>query len=86
MSSLMPSVSTFVVKTTSPGEGGGVCSAAPRLDFGLGGCTSATGDPPFERGDETGDIGAWSSCVRFNLLFGCCGGVSVLATDFWFGR
>ena len=58
MSSLIPSVSTFVPRIASPGEGGGVCSAAPRLDFGLGACSSATGDPIFERGVETGDIGS----------------------------
>jgi len=85
MSSLIPSVSIFRINGASPGEGGGVCSAAVlRLgDFGDG--LSAL-DNAFNLGDEAGERGSLSSCDLLTRFVGGCESVSVVGVDLEFER
>lgn len=78
MSSLMPSVSTFLTLFTSPGDGGGVCAAGLRTGLGAG--KSATGEA---RGEGSGD---GDVCSRLTLLDGCVSGEGLEGVDLEFER
>lgn len=85
ISSLMPSMSTLRAISTSPGDGGGVCSSLI-----LCGCGSrlecAGGDRAGDRGLETGERGASSVCDRFCFFVGGIGDRSSDTVDFEFAR
>lgn len=84
ISSLIPSVSILGRSCTSPGEGGGVCSAGPGRLWGLWSTSSSFGETGFEIGEEMG-VGLSSSCDRFTLLGGG-GRTSALGVDLEFER
>lgn len=83
MSSLMPSVSTLRAISTSPGDGGGVCSSLILCEGG-GRTDCAGGDRAGERGVEMGDSGASSGCDRFCFFAGgiCDGSSDTVGFEF----
>lgn len=64
----------------SPGEGGGVCSKAPRRLLGREEVLSV-GEITDAPGDDIGEIGVLSPCDRL-IRFEGCGTASVVGVDF----
>src|SRR2546423_11089301 len=82
ISSLIPSVSIFGTSGTSPGDGGGVCSAGPRRLCGLRSTSSSFGEVALEMGEEIGVMSS-SSGDRLTLFEGG-GSISAVGVDLEF--